>query len=403
MRYLLEWTNPALKEDADYVAMSQSYMEQGQTILFQYLPQNIRNQTINQMEYMCQSMINSCSYQGVFVQAYECCKNLLYRVPTTKGLCWAYHDRSMRQNSSSPLKQFSMTFQMSRNSWYSEQAVPVHPGVDVYLKESVDNIVSIVNELEVPIRLMDKKGVRLRMHKEKRADLRRAQCGQTLDGAASSDVDNFSRNRTNMLMCTVMVAIQYCGCHPLLAEMIPYETNKFRDFSFRINSTQVCTVDQYEGCARKYVDLTRPSAWIEPVPNDFAGSEEISRCRRENPYPCVTTAYPGTVEQYDLPLVYKSTQDFVARLVLEYSTTRVTEVLITKDPNLYELLSYIGYNLATWFAIGHIIWSLYSLIRDASCCSNKVAPKSPRRAFSISEPIEVQPVDDGKESTNDAS
>lgn len=35
----------------------------GQTILFQYLPQNIRNQTINQMEYMCQSMINSCSYQ----------------------------------------------------------------------------------------------------------------------------------------------------------------------------------------------------------------------------------------------------------------------------------------------------------------------------------------------------
>ncbi|VDP06323.1 unnamed protein product [Heligmosomoides polygyrus] len=49
-------------------------------------------------------------------------------------------------------------------------------------------------------------------------------------------------------------------------------------------------------------------------------------------------------------------KDFVARLVLEYSTTRVTEVLITKDPNLYELLSYIGYNLATWFAIGHIIW-----------------------------------------------
>ncbi|KAK6037373.1 hypothetical protein COOONC_25122 [Cooperia oncophora] len=76
----------------------------------------------------------------------------------------------------------------------------------------------------------------------------------------------------------------------------------------------------------------------------------------KNPYPCVTTSYPGTVDQYDLPAVYRSTQDFVARLVLEYSTTLVTEVLVTKDPTLYELLSYIGYNLATWFAIGHIIW-----------------------------------------------
>ncbi|KAK6019975.1 hypothetical protein OSTOST_14378, partial [Ostertagia ostertagi] len=121
----------------------------------------------------------------------------------------------------------------------------------------------------------------------------------------------------------------------------------------------------------------------------------------ENHYPCVTTSYPGTVDQYDLPPVYRSTQvgqDFVARLVLEYSTTRVTE-----DPNLYELLSYIGYNLATWFTIGHIIWSLYALIRDAFCCSNKVAPESPRRVFSISQPVEIQPVVEVKESTDGES
>ncbi|KAK5967878.1 hypothetical protein GCK32_013711 [Trichostrongylus colubriformis] len=101
--------------------------------------------------------------------------------------------------------------------------------------------------------------------------------------------------------------------------------------------------------------------------------------------------------------MYRSTQDFVARLVLEYSTTRVTEVLLTKDPNLYELLSYIGYNLATWFTIGHIIWSLYALIRDAACFSTKVAPESPRRVFAISQPVEVQPVVEVKETTDDAS
>ncbi|PIO53765.1 hypothetical protein TELCIR_24887, partial [Teladorsagia circumcincta] len=72
--------------------------------------------------------------------------------------------------------------------------------------------------------------------------------------------------------------------------------------------TQVCTIDAYEGCARRYIDLTRPSAWTEPIPNDILGSDEISQCRSENHYPCVTTSYPGTVDQYDLPPVYRSTQ-----------------------------------------------------------------------------------------------
>ncbi|PIO63537.1 hypothetical protein TELCIR_14862 [Teladorsagia circumcincta] len=166
MRYLLEWTNPSLKEDADFVAMSPSYMEQGQTTLFQFMPQNIRNHSINQMEYMCQSVINSCSYQGVNIQAYDCCRNVLYRIPTTKGLCWMFYDRSMTQNSSSSSKQFSITFQMTRNSWYSEQTTPVHPGVDVYLKKNANDMIDVINRLENPMRLFDKKGIRLRMHKE---------------------------------------------------------------------------------------------------------------------------------------------------------------------------------------------------------------------------------------------
>ncbi|KAL6729929.1 hypothetical protein Aduo_000938 [Ancylostoma duodenale] len=362
MRYLLEWTNPSLREDADYVTMSQSYMNQGQTILFQYLPQNIRNHSINQMEYECQSVINSCSYRGVFIQAYDCCKNILYHVPTTHGLCWVYHDRSMLQNSSSPLKQFTITFQMSRNSWYSQQTTPFHPGVDIFLREDTDDVVSLVNQLENPIRLQDKKGIRLRMRKE--------------------------------------VSIQYCECHPLIAEMIPLDIRNYRDFSVRVNSTQVCTVEQYEACSRRYIDVTRPSAWTDAIPSDLPGAEEISECRRENPYPCEVTSYPGIIDQYDLPAAYQSTQDYVSRLVLEYSTMRVTEILVSKDPSLYELLSYIGYNIATWFAIGHIIWSVYVLIRDTLCCSNKVAPESSRRPFSISNPIEVQPVENEKESTD---
>ncbi|ETN68852.1 hypothetical protein NECAME_05441 [Necator americanus] len=414
MRYLLEWTNPSLKEDADYVAMSQSYMNQGyvddlintsilfagQTILFQYLPQNIRNQSINHMEYMCQSVINSCSYQGILIQAYDCCKNILYQVPTTHGLCWVFHDRSMSQNSSSSLKQFAITFQMSRNSWYMQQTTPSHPGVDIFLRENADDVVALVNQLENPIRLLDKKGIRLKMRKEKKADTRHSHCGQSLGEAQSADRNARQNNRTNLLMCSIMVSIQYCQCHPLFAEMIPYDIRKFRDFSIRVNSTQVCTIDQYEACARRYVDVTRPSAWTDPIPSDLPGADEVAACRKDNPYPCELTSYPGTVDQYDLPAAYQSTQDYVARLVLEYSTMRVTEVLVSKDPSLYELLSYIGYNIATWFAIGHIIWSVYVWIRDIMCCSNKISPESPRRAFSISNPIEVQPIENGKESTD---
>ncbi|VDO80508.1 unnamed protein product [Haemonchus placei] len=168
MRYLLQWTNPSLMEEADFMPMSQRYMEQGQTALFQYMPQNVRNQTIDQMEYKCQSMINSCTYQGMDIQAFDCCRNVLYKLPTTKGLCWMFYDRLLTQNSSSPLHQFAITFQMTRNSWYSEQTMPVHPGVDVYLKKNADDIVDLIGQLENPLRLLDKRGMRVRMHKEVR-------------------------------------------------------------------------------------------------------------------------------------------------------------------------------------------------------------------------------------------
>ncbi|KHJ83925.1 hypothetical protein OESDEN_16368 [Oesophagostomum dentatum] len=323
------------------------------------------------MEYTCQNVISSCSYQGVTIQAYECCKNVLYHVPTTNGLCWVFHDRSMTQNSSSANKQFSITFQMSRNSWYT-QTTPVHPGLDIFLRENADDVVALANELENPMRLVDKKGIRLKMHKEKKADTRRGHCGQTLGEAVSADEKAFRNNQTNLLMCTIMVSIQYCQCHPLLAEMIPYDVQKFRDFSVRVNSTQVCTIEQYEGCTRAYLDTARPSAWTDPIPVSLLGAEELRNCRRDNPYPCALVSYPGRLDIYDLPSAYQTTTDYVSRLVLEYDSTQVTEVLVTKDPNLYELLSYIGYNIATWFAIGHIIWSVYALIRDGLCSSNKV-------------------------------
>lgn len=111
---------------------------------------------------------------------------------------------------------------MSRNSWYSQQTTPYHPGVDIFLRENADDVLGLVNQLENPLRLLDKKGIRLRMRKEvtrdfnemrlsrrvalqKKADTRLSHCGQTMGEAVSADKNALENNRTNFLICTIMV------------------------------------------------------------------------------------------------------------------------------------------------------------------------------------------------------
>lgn len=149
----------------------------------------------------------------------------------------------------------------------------------------------------------------------------------------------------------------------------------------RVTQTSVCSVDAYDNCARRYIDLTRIENWEEDIPKDLPGYEDAKKCRNDNQRSCLITSYPGTIEGYDLPEEYRTTQvsckitdyivemfiqvsifqDYVSRLVLEYSTMRTTEILVSKDPNIYELLSFIGYNMALWFTVGHILWYLENL------------------------------------------
>lgn len=112
LRYLLEWTNPSLREAADYVAPSADLMNQGQNTVLQYITQSTRNQTIQNMQYQCQSVINSCTYQGIQLSSFDCCRNLLSMIPSTNGLCWVWKDSTMWQNSTGINRQFSITFQV---------------------------------------------------------------------------------------------------------------------------------------------------------------------------------------------------------------------------------------------------------------------------------------------------
>lgn len=97
-----------------------------------------------------------------------------------------------------------------------------------------------------------------------------------------------------------------------------------------MDQTNVCGVEQYESCSRRYIDLARGDD--EDVPRDLRGWEELEDCKDENERRCVFTSYPGQLDEYDLPDEYRNNQDFIARLALQYDTMRVTEVsfLITQ-------------------------------------------------------------------------
>ncbi|PAV83674.1 hypothetical protein WR25_21695 [Diploscapter pachys] len=226
LRYFREWVDPSIREISDYVSPSQGYFEQGETTVMQYLGSN-RNQTISRMQYECQSVINSCSYNGIEMSSFDCCRNVMTHIPTTEGLCWAYHDRTLWQNSTGIMRQFTVTFQMTQNSWYST-LFNQHPGIWVYLKENADDPTRLATELTNPLILTNKHGLRLLVRKERRADTTRGECGQAIGDSRRSDEDAMHDNRTNLLMCNMMVAMKYCGCHPLLAELLHFNPLEFK-------------------------------------------------------------------------------------------------------------------------------------------------------------------------------
>ena len=92
-----------------------------------------------------------------------------------------------------------------------------------------------------------------------------------------------------------------------------------------MDGSNVCGVEQYEGCSRRYVDLARGD--LVDIPTDLPGWEDLNKCKDENERRCVMTSYPGQLDEFELPSEYQNTQDFVARLSLQYDTMRVTEVI----------------------------------------------------------------------------
>ncbi|GMT31104.1 hypothetical protein PFISCL1PPCAC_22401, partial [Pristionchus fissidentatus] len=379
-RYLREWTNSVAREYAEYTAPTTAQNTDAYNTINSNLPQSARKQRMQQMVYQCQSVVNSCSFNGVSMSAYQCCQAVSLFVPTMNGLCWTYYDSTLLASSNTTLPQFIMTFTISRNSWYTTETT-THPGIDIYLRESVDDVIRLASDLETPpmVTLKDKQGIRLRVKKQNRIDGRRFECGTSTDSALSADNSARSNNRANMLLCTMNAAMTACNCHPILAELMNYNTNttdlSASQFSTRVNSTSACTLDQYDQCARRYVETSRSQNSEEPLPNDLSGFNELQNCRSNNAFPCLRVAYAATPEPYNLPPSYTSSQDYVSRLTIDFASLATFEVALERAIPLYDMLSNVGYNIALWFAVGHIIWTICAQIRDIICKPTRIAPQ----------------------------
>ncbi|VDM44798.1 unnamed protein product [Toxocara canis] len=306
--YLHEWLNPSLRTEADYTPFNMQEQIQAQQLIAQVLPHSTRKQTLSNALLPCQTIVNSCS------------------------------------------------FQIPRELFYTT-STPSYPGIDIYLVDDIHDQWKLAVDLLNPLKLIDKRGVRFRIHKEIESDLRQKSCGTTSTSAITADHTAFESNRTNLFACILMAVIRHCNCHPLYSEFLNIDASKMRDLSLRVNKSDVCTLDSYDNCARAFVHFASRHANDEPLPtNDNRISTDVAACRSQNHMPCSEVRYEGLIEEYNLPQDWQNSQDFFAKLTLAYDTMLVTEKLTSNDPNFYELLNFIGYNVALWFSIGHIIW-----------------------------------------------
>ncbi|KAK0428682.1 hypothetical protein QR680_010943 [Steinernema hermaphroditum] len=367
IRYLEEWLNPSLSDQADFVPLEGAAMYQAKQLMTQYLATGMTQERITRLLYQCQDLINSCRFGGRLYSSFECCQMMRMNVGTLHGICMVFQNPTLQQTSYNPQDRLELTFQISRNSYAANQ-LTTHPGIDIYLYSPFSNSdIRMATELPPPILLSDKRGVRLNIHREVRSDIRRRECGQGTVDAQNADRWTEDHGQGHFAECVLTSIMANCRCVPTFVKFDGID-QRLSDFYRVVNLTQECTIEQYSNCSKPYMDYVNPKRWNEAVVGrDERLKTAIDKCRQENRLPCQLMDYPGTMDDYPLPAEYSSTPDFVSRLAVSFDSLATTEVVLSREPNLYELLSYIGYNFALWFCMGFAIWLIISKATSLCC------------------------------------
>uniref|UniRef100_A0A914QM45 Uncharacterized protein n=1 Tax=Panagrolaimus davidi TaxID=227884 RepID=A0A914QM45_9BILA len=357
MTYLRQWLDPSFSQSGDFIPLSIAQQQQADQALQSTFITGSRVQRLQQIMNQCQDVINSCTFAGQTISSYECCQFVQLYSGTLKGICWIFDNPAMSQQDYDLSKGFQITFQVTRNSFYNSENVTVHPGIDIYLMNNSMDSTRFATEMASPITIKDKENVRAKIKKQYTSNLQLSHCGSSPSNAAEIDRQK-SQSSTSLSLCLLTAAASECGCFPLWASFIPLNSQRYLTLSQQINQTTACSVTTYESCARKYMEYSQSNRWKEPPrPNSNAiFVNAVKNCRSQSHTPCQTTEYPAEIERNSMPREFQTSSDYVSRITVVYSSLEITNIAEERDPNFYYLLSYIGYNAALWFAIGHIIW-----------------------------------------------
>jgi len=269
----------------------------------------------------------------------------------------------------------TITFRITVNSFYSGNNSTVHPGIDIYLMNNTMEASRLFSELQNPVTLVNKKAKRIAFSKEYRSDLTRINCGVYWGQAEPVDREA-SRTSSTLPTCLIQQIINYCGCAPVFTSFMSLDTNRYSQLTQQLNQTAACSVSTYESCAKKFLFYATPENWDNPIRTSEPTQvqESVNQCRRNSHTPCQLIQFPGDIVETDLPAEYTTTSDYVSQLTIVYNSYMAYSVVQSRNPNFYQLLSNIGYNIALWFAVGHIIWTLVTT--PCNWCCGEPNPKS---------------------------
>ncbi|KAI6182957.1 Del-3 [Aphelenchoides bicaudatus] len=350
--YLQNWLNPSLPDSPEALVQNTTFLQQAELTISQTLLGQSFKERIDSTLATCLEMVSGCSVQGNRMSGIDCCSaHVQSYLPTMSGLCWVFNATSSSQKTFGVYQGIRVDFRISRTNFEPAQ----HPGIDVYL------LPSHYKPLQVATELRSATSSRLRTktysHLERPSD-----CGYTPSDANQADQ---STDASKWVSCLVKATIKTCKCVPLNVVLWVYRGDFSGQIISELNATSICTVGEYDRCARAYMDFSQPQQWNSETPNVRPQlKQDVDACKRQHHLPCQTTEYQARPIDYSLTADLQASSDFVSSVSYAFESLEVEDEVRQQSIPLVELASYAGWNLAFWFAVGFIIWIFFT----TSCC-----------------------------------
>ncbi|KAI6178159.1 hypothetical protein M3Y98_00470700 [Aphelenchoides besseyi] len=369
--YLQNWLDPSYANSPERRQQNTSSSQQAEITISQTLLGQAFKERLDSLLISCIEVVSGCTVQGIQIGAFECCSTHIQSyVSSLNGLCWIFNATNLSQRSYSVYQGLRLDFRISRNHFEPF----AHPGIDIYIQPSHYNALRMSTEIENgnKFRLQNRMGTSLSLTKRISSHLdRSSDCGYTI--ADANEADQSINTNSGWIGCLVKSTILRCKCVPLNVVNWVYRGDFNGQIISELNATSICTVNEYDRCARYYMDFSRPQHWNIKIPSGRKQlTDDVEECKRQFPRPCQQIEYSAQTSNFALQTESQTTTDFISSVAWSFNTLETIDEVRTQSPSLFEMLTFAGYNLALWFTIGMLIWMFFV----TSCCRSRVVSNS---------------------------